>query len=331
MSTAITMRSGLYPVDIIGSRVDATAQQALRSDMQQVGILAQAIRTAMAQARASGVDTFAPDSALLAVPVSSISTADLADWFADVIGHPYSAAQAQPGLPDYGALSLAQWSLAVEALEHRAARDASRLPPGAGGGPQHANGAWYVNGERYTLGELFIAVRMGSFANAEKSIADELNTLQANGVLARDLLAILTEMKRARIARATDSLQAVDTFEPAADFADLVIRMAPSRTLADISDYGTRLKGSASYVAKAITAYYNNLLAPPAQQTTISREDYGYTMDEMQALFDTVNADNQVKQIRVQSLENARSTILDGLSGFLKGFAGQNVAVGRNL
>lgn len=331
MSTAITMRPGLYPVEIIGGELTANEQQVLRSGMQQAGSLAQAIRTAMAQARASGVDAFAPDSALLDRSAAGISTADMADWFAFVIGRPYSAAQAQPGLPDYGALSLAQWSLAVEALEHRAARDASRLPPAAGGGPQHANGAWYVNGERYTLGELFIAVRMGSFANAEKSIADELNTLQANGLLARDLLAVLAEMKRARIARATDSLQAPDTFEPAADFADLVIRVTPNRSLADISGYGTRLKGSESYVAKAIAAYYDNLVLPPAQQTTISREDYGYTMDEVQALFDTVNADNQVKQIRVQSLENARSTILEGLSGFLKGFAGQNTVVGRNL
>jgi hypothetical protein len=319
---AVTTRTGLYAEPILGSGLDRSGQQALEGSLQEAEDLAQALRDALRDARAGGLGAFAPDDADVWTPPAGL--ASLKTWFAEVIGRPYNAdADANPGdsLPTYGALSLAQWSLACDALEQRIARDRSRLPPGLGGGPQHANGVWYINGQRFTLAEVFLAVRLGNFEATDKYLLDHMKTLVANGELARTVLEVLADMKRLRVERGLEDT--ADVFDPKADFADFVL--AAGIDLNDFRDYGQSLKGDASYIVEAVRMYRANT------GETIDSETYGYLMGEVGALFDSLNADNQAKQQQVQSIQNSRTDMLTGISSFMNAVESQNKTIGRNI
>ena len=96
-------------------------------------------------------------------------------------------------------------------------------------------------------------------------------------------------------------------------------------TLSELMDYGTRFKGASSYLQASGAA------ALASATSTITSADYGYTMDELQALFDSVNAENQVKRLQVQSVQNARMAVLEGMSNFMSGQLLTNQTVERNL
>ena len=407
--------------EVAGTALNAAQQSAVTDDVAQATALAQAIRACIAQARLQGVAAFAPDSAQFQAP-AGWGAAMLAPWFTDVIGHPFSAASTAAGLPAYGDLTLAQWSGAVDALEAHAAQSASRLAPGAGGGPRFAGGAWYVNGERYTLAELFVAVRMGSLASVDATILTDLDTLARNGRLAKDMLGVLMAMKARRAERATqpglyvDATQPVlNPYDPDADFVQFIKDIG--LTASEFRGYGVNLKGTDSVVAKAVDQYADNIarIKPVASQGSRNsavgnvltiyttganglgdgtvvrlqglnpptldglyqvvnadpgKSDYfecklagtvlpvpspngagiSYTLpsipgnpdptnpldylslgEEVQALFDTVNADNAVKRIRVEATQSQRAHVLDGMNAFLSGFFKGNQALARNL
>lgn len=351
-----TMRAGLYVEqitgvgltqieDVLGVSLEGQ-RQTLRDGQAQAEALAQAVREAITRARDAGRDSFAPDDST-ALQVSGLSSAQLRTLFAAVIGHPYSAASQAadqalyPGLPDHDALSLWQWSQAVEALEVRAARQGSMLPPGEGGGLRHALGQWYVNGERYTLAELFVTVRMGNLTQIDKALESDLNTMLANTNLARSLLAVLADMKRQRDLLATSQAPNAPQFLAKEHFADFVKKAGLS--VADINKYGRQFKGDSSYLNRfSFTAGSSTtpdlcLYVPDPQNDpntkvpTVALADYGYAMDELQALFDSVNAENQVKRLKVQTTQNSRMAVLEGMSSFMNSNAQQNQMVGRNL
>jgi len=337
-----TMRAGLYAQEVKGIGLDSIERQTVRGWMGSAEALAQAIREAMARARSTGLEAFAPDSATL--QAAGLSSAGLLQWrtlFAEVIGHPYSAADQAlyPGLPDHGALTLAQWSQAVQALEVEVARQGSMLPPGEGGGLRHALGQWYVNGERYSLAELFLTVRMGSLEQTDKALENDLNTMLDNTNLARDLLVVLADMKRRRDLLVAGKAPTDPIFMPLDDFARFV-KLA-GLTVDELNEYGWKFKGASSYLDKYRYMSENSCLFRPGDRpgdgstgplnTSVTLAEYGYTMDELQALFDSVNAENQVKRLRVQMVQNARSAVLEGMSNFLSSETVQNQTVGRNL
>lgn len=324
-----TLRAGLYAQQIIGIGLNSDDRQTLRDWQDRTRALAQAVREAMARARGAGLDAFAPDSSTL--QTTGLSSGQLRKLFAEVVGHPYSAADAAadqalyPGLTDHGVLTLAQWSQAVLALESEAARQSSMLPPGEGGGLSHAQGQWFVNGEPFTLAELFLTVRMGALTETDKALETDLNTMLANTNLARDLLAVLADMKRRRnlMVAALVPPATEPVFNAATDFKAYV--EAAGLDLSALMGYGTRFKGASSYLKASGEA------ALVSSSATISSADYGYTMDELQALFDSVNAENQVKRLQVQSVQNARMAVLEGMSSFMAGQTLTNRTVGRNL
>ena len=333
-----TMRAGLYAQQIVGIGLNSTERQTVLAGIAQADALAQAIREAITRGRNAGLDAFAPDSATL--QVAGVSTAALRQLFGAVIGHPYSAAHESadqllyPGLPDHGALTLAQWSQAVQALELHAAQQGSLLPPAEGGGLRHAQGHWFVNGEPYTLAELFLTVRMGNVTATDKALETDLDTLRANTNLARELLAVLADMKRRRDLKVAAvvppspaptgfSAATAAQFNARTDFQAFV--EASKLSLSELMGYGTRFKGTDSYLQESGAA------ALASSTNTISSANYGYTMDELQALFDSVNAENQVKRLKVQSVQNARTAVLEGMSSFMAGQTDTNQKVGRNL
>jgi hypothetical protein len=221
-----TMRAGLYAQQIVGIGLNSTERQTVLAGIAQAEALAQAIREAITRGRNAGLDAFAPDSATL--QVTGVSTAALRQLFGAVIGHPYSAAYEAadqllyPGLPDHGALTLAQWSQAAGALALHAARKGSTLPPGEGGGLRHAQGHWFVNGEPYTLAELFLTVRMGTLEQTDKTLETDVDTMRVNTNLARELLAVLADMKRQRDLLVASKAPDEPTFMPVDDFAEFV-------------------------------------------------------------------------------------------------------------
>jgi len=328
-----TMRAGLYAQQITGIGLNATDRQTLRDWQDRTEALAQAIGESISGARLGGLDAFAPDSATLSASLQAtgLTSAELRKLFAEIVGHPYSAADAAadqslyPGLPDHGALTLAQWSQAVQALQVEVARQGSMLPPGEGGGLRHALGQWYVNGERYTLAELFLTVRMGNLTETDKALETDLNTMLANTNLARELLVVLAEMKRLRGQREAAVVPPATepVFNARTDFQAAV--EATKVTLSELMDYGSRFKGDSSYLQSSGAS------ALASATSTITSADYGYTMDELQALFDSVNAENQVKRLQVQSVQNARMAVLEGMSNFMSGQLLTNQTVGRNL
>jgi hypothetical protein len=211
------------------------------------------------------------------------------------------------------------WSQASEALSEYAAKKASTLPPSEGGGPQYANGHWYVNGEPYTLAELFLAVRMGSFQQMDNYASQEVGTQSANAALARKILSLLGAMKSAfSLGNTTNGTYNLETqYKSLLDQAGL--------TLDEMSLLGQKTTLSTSQCASAAASYTAN---PDA---TMTGTDYGALVDEVRAVFDASNSGSQVQQLRVESAMNARTNILEGMTAFLRGQVSESKALARNL
>jgi hypothetical protein len=321
----VTMRSALSAEATSGLARSAVQTQAPLNRRDSAVALAQALREALERARAQGLSAFAPDSATLELS-GSVTLQERRDLFGMVIGQPHQAGDetAYPGVPDYGPLSLAQWSEAEEALALYIAREDSKLAAGAGGSPQYARGRWFVNGESYTMAELFLTVRMGNLGALDDELAQNLNILVANTNLARDAVEVLADMKRrARLREAQAAAAPATQFLAGDDFK--VFIEAAGRTVPEVMNLGTRIKGANSYLQQLGSLA---LLTPPG---TVSSSLYNDAMTELQGLFDSINAENDVKKLRVDTLHNARASTLEGMSAFLSSDVQQKKAVGRNL
>lgn len=318
---------GLTAVPVTGIGLQAGSVSALLNEVEAAEGLAAAIVEALGKARAVGVSDFAPDDArgFLSLPVT-LTDPIRTRLFEDVIGRPFSAADERSGLPEAGPLSLAQWSDAVSALRHFAARARSQLPPGQGGGPQMVEGAWYLNGERFTLGELFTAIRMGNFQNLERQIEKGLSTVAVNALFARDVLSSLSEMLRIRGNKARQAGNAnTAQYDPTTDFKNVIetARDGRTRTMAEYEALAGKFNRTTSYIQIAAAAQRSG--------TMISAIDYASLINEMRTLFDTLNADNQVQQLKVESVQNARNNVLESVSAALKSANLEATAVRRNL
>ena len=324
LSSSSTIRTGQYAETIHGVGLVGSDLQSLRDQRSNAAALGQAIREALQRARDQGLGAFAPDSGTLQVP--SVPLDDLRALFSTVLRTPYCEADEAPGLPDYGPLSLGQWSEAEATLAVQVARDDSMLSPGQGGGPHYARGRWYINGEPYTTAEVFFTVRMGNLGGLDQELASNLDVLVANTQLARDLLSVLADMARRDDLRQAQAEAAGHgatgpVFQGHDDFTVFV--EAAGRTVPEVMDLGRRFKGddSALFKVGALALVNANVL----------RTDYRDAMTELQALFDSINTENDVKKLRVDSLHNTRMNLLEGLSSYLDNAQQQGKTVGHNL
>jgi len=313
VSIASTFRPGLYALDGTGLGYQASDVAQVSTELDTVRDLQTAIAQAIATARARGLSTFAPDDGILRLP-SGMSSALRDQLFEEVIGTPFTSVNAA-----VGQRSLDFWSDASEGLAEYAAKKASTLPSGEGGGPQYASGHWYVNGEPYTLSELFLAMRMGSFQLLENYVSQEVGTQSANAALARKVLTLLGAMKKAFSQGNTSN----GTYNLDTQYKSLLDQAGI--TLDEMSLLGQKTTSSTSQCATAAATYTAN------HNATMAGTDYGALVDEVRAVFDASNSNNQVQQLRVESAMNSRTNMLEGMTAFLKGQVAESKALARNL
>jgi len=323
-SAAITLRSGLYAETLAGLPRSGAELGTLLDERSLADSLGSAILGAIAQARASGLDAFTPDDALLSLP-SSVPEAAVRNLFASVLGWPFNQSDEllNPELPAYGARTLAQWSGAADALAEHSARLGSMLAPGEGGGAHHARGQWFVNGQAYTLAELVMTIRMGNLNGLDKVLEADLNTMLANTTLARQLMSIQGEMKwrrgQAELEAAPSTL--LPDLDAAADYQVYV--EAAGLNTRELGELGTRFRGADSYLARSSNAALAGL--------GISGADYDDTINELQSLFDSINTENDVKRLQIQNRQNERTNMLEGMSTYYSGVSAVNQLLGQNI
>jgi hypothetical protein len=123
--------------------------------------------------------------------------------------------------------------------------------------------------------------------------------------------------------RATASTNGTATYDPTKDFKDVIEKARDGRThtMAEYEALGKKFPNSAIK------------LAADSQRAgmTMTSTDYASLLSEMKSLFDTLNADNQVQQVRAESMQNVRSNMLDGISSMLKSYRDEISSVRRNL
>ena len=347
MSTITIRNVGAYgfnttPLNGIGlSTAEATTT---RTEVDQALALTDALRAAIAQARDAGVQEFKPvDSQYLTLP-AGLSTALRDELFADVMGHAWAG----------GPVSLNQWSQAVDELEHWAGANASMLPPGAGGGTRNVRGTWYVNGEPWTLSELFTVNRVNTMAEIDRMVSDSLNVIAANNEETKALTYLMEKLFRKYQENGWD----------AAALAKVNWRSVNLMATNDISKdgyvYGNNLAAAVDggdtsigvlnalgelserpYSFDLLLAQADKRIGPDSlirklraqgglKENGFSKEDFRAMIDEVEQIVGAFAADNQVAQLRNETLFNSRSNLLEGLGTFIKGQQTTRSTLARN-
>lgn len=334
MSVAtVTMQTGFYAEQVSGvglSDAELLAAQDQRALAQDLEL---AIRDAMANARLAGESAFEPDSALLVLQNQDDAYRDRVRLlFAELLNTPFTAEDEQlyPDLMPYGPLSLAQWSAVEQQLSAYSARLTSSFAPGDGGGVEYARGQWYINGQTYSLADLVLTIRLGNLNGLDSMLQSDLNTMVANTTLARQLMAITGDMKWRRaqqeldVANAITNADQADTpviFDAVTDYESYVDAAGLSSEA--LAELGLRFKGESSAL------FYANLQV--LQNGTLTEAEYGDTINELQSLFDSINSENDVKRVMIETRQNERTNMLSSMSNFYKGASDVAEEVARTL
>lgn len=308
-------RDGVYRLSITGTGLNTAAASDTRARAQQQQAVAAAVVQAIAAARAAGRDSFAPSEGFLPLP-AGISLSRMQDIFSSVLGIPYSGVLGQT--PGYAPMSLSQWSDAALSLQQDAAALTSRLAPGQGGGVQHAGGYWYVNGQRFTLAESFLALRVANFASLDTQIAALMNRQSVNAAAARNVIALLSDLQATFASRGGSS----GSYGASSDVVALLTRQGLG--LSQMATWGASVSGGGTF-ASVQAAYASN------PNAAVSGTDYAALITEAKAVFNSFNAENQVSQVRLDSIVNARQNVVAGMSAFMVGQQAQQDALARGL
>lgn len=248
MSTIQVRSVGTYGFDVTPlsglalSTVDASTTQTRADDAQA---LADAIRQAMTTARNAGKESFKPSDAELTLPsgLTGVTNARRDELFNTVIGRAYAG----------GPISLSDWSSAVDDLEHWAGQQASMLPPAAGGGSRNVRGIWYVNGQSWSLSELFTVNRVNTLSEIDRMVGDSLNVIAANNQAAKSLTSLMKELfSRYRDLEAGDEVSKSQIELDGQ--ADTTNPIGYEQLLA----YADKYIGSTSMIRKVLTLSFNN-------------------------------------------------------------------------
>jgi len=339
--TFITVRNvGAYgfnttPLNGIGL---STAEAATtRSKVDQALALADALRDAMQAAREAGLQTFAPAQAVVAGVLTlptSLTTANREDFFANIMGRAYAG----------GPASLDQWSQAVEELEHWAGANASRLPPGAGGGTRNVRGTWYVNGEPWSLSELFTVNRVNTLSEIDRMVAESLNVIAANNDAAKALTVLMQKLFK----KYNENKWEIETHKKVnsgwVEWAAKYELNEQGYTLGNLGGNSSPyITGNSEYgyTFARLLAQADKHIGPDSLirkldglgtgvTAGLQKEDFRAMIDEVEQILGAFSADNQVAQLRNETLFNSRSNLLEGLGTFLKGQQTTRSTVARN-
>jgi hypothetical protein len=332
-SVRISGASSLYTSELTGTNLGATEADTLKEKTDQALALAMSIREAIAAARSSGAVSFRPNDERLVLPEGLTDT--LRDeLFADRIGRNFGG----------GALSLQQWAEAANALEAWAGKARSTLPPALGGGIQFVNGLWYVNGGSLTLSEVYLANRVNIYSQMDNLLTQSLNSIAANNDLVRTLsggLAHLSEKIQKWVSSLAGDNAATSSVRHGMAYliGDTVINGTSTET--DLvtqpwpKEWHTFVKWAKANNPDGITAKFRDqeplTLSPVFDDFSLNRADAILFRDELQSFIDSKSADNQVAQMRTESVFTQRANVLEGLGSFMKSQQNSASSAARNL
>ena len=314
VSSGSTAHTGLYRLGVTGTGLDAASTADTRAQVSVRERVADAIIEAMREARTRGVMSFSASSGILSIP-AGVTAAQMDALLEEFLGAP---SQTEDGLTAEGQSSLAQWSDTAIALRNSAASLASRLSPGQGGGVHYADGRWYINGQPYTLAESFLALRVSTYSSLDQYLAEQMNKANSNAIVARRLLGLVSDLNARYAARDGSA----GSYDIQADVVDLLADNGLS--LNELASWGTRVSGGGNFATVADAHLSGSSAA-------LSATTYAALITEAKALFDATNAENQVGQVRMDGVVNARQNVVDGMSSFMKGYDAQQSSLARML
>jgi hypothetical protein len=339
MSTITVRDQGNFGFDlspVVGTSLSAAAVASLQDEIEQARELANVLREALVEVRQMGLAAFRPsdiDGPLLGfgLPVGL----DLETFFTERLGQPYAGS----------ALTLAQWAEALDRLERWTGAAASRLPPGQGGGSQYVNGTWYVNGDPFSLAELFTLNRVNTFAELDRMVAESLNIINAKNNIAKGLTGLMKNLfdkyQNNTWVVGTDpgtpSKVTLTWVNNVGQYDQTGASPDPFTTAAAVGvSSGTKVPYPVSFAD--LLAYADKYLGTSSQirrmndnVSGLAKEDFRALIDEVEALISTFAEDNQIAQTQNQAILGNRSNLLEGLSAFLKGQQTTRSSVARNL
>ncbi|WP_194944710.1 hypothetical protein [Limnohabitans sp. 2KL-3] len=338
-SVRISGASSLYTSELTGTNLGTTEADTLKEKTDQALALASSIRDAIAAARSSGDVAFRPSDALLTLPEGLTDT--LRDeLFAEQIGRNFGG----------GALSLQQWAEAANALEAWAGKARSTLPPALGGGIQFVNGLWYVNGNSLTLSEVYLANRVNIYAQMDNLLTQSLNSIAANNDLTHTLTVGLknlsTKLSKWLSSLNEDTVAADDTKGSWYLIgSDLYTQSSSPDYVTSRADgtgtipwgaewlkfvkWSKETNGDQGIASKFSSTSYD--WAASFQNVNLNRVDALALRDELQSFVDSKSADNQVAQMRTESVFTQRANVLEGIGSFMKGQQSSASSAARNL
>lgn len=304
---------GFFTKAIAGTSLSASEQSTLGADIDAAKALASAIRDAMTQARAAGVNAFqAADEAAFVMP-AGVSTAERDRIFNEVMGRPWTG----------GEMRLQDWAIAAQRIEEWVGRSLSKLPPAAGGGVQNVAGQWFVNGEAYSMAELFTANRVNIYNTLDEMLNNSLNTIAANNRLVNRLTEMLKAGREQTSGWVRELVAVHGYYQEDHVWDESYVRpdAVSGDTLKALAD---AFFGTGSVLANSISQDWN-------AGGIISGDKWKTALDQLSSLIDSKTADNQVAQQRMESVMSLRGNLLDGLGSMLKGQQNMNSSVSRNF
>jgi len=304
---------GYYGSPVAGTNLTASQQSTLGSDIDAAKQVALAIRQALTQARSSGVRAFrAADDAAFILP-AGVSPAERDMIFNQVVGRPWAGSE----------MSLSDWAAAAQRIDQWVGRSQSMLPPGDGGGVQNVGGQWYVNGEAYSMAELFTATRVNTYNALDEMLSASLNTIAANSRLVNSLTDVLKAGRSLSGGWARGLIAENAYFQPG-HLWDSGFVQADAVHWNTVKDLADSILGPGSVLANSISQDWN-------AGGTIGGDNWKTAMDQLSTIIDSKTADNQVAQQRMESVMTLRGNVLDGLGSMLKGQQNMNSNLSRNL
>lgn len=307
--------SGFFRLVVAGTGLSATQTVDTRAQVGQWGLLADAIRQAIASARQQGRSQFAASDPVLSLP-HGISASQVDDLWKSYVQD--SLLETQTPVTLTGPSSLAEWSQLALALRREASALTSRLAPGAGGGLQYAQGLWFINGQAYTLSQSLLALKASEVSAFDLELSAQMSQLSANVNTARRVVGLIADLNLT-YAKAGGN---AGTFSAGTDVVNLLTHHG--LTLSQMADWGETVVGGGAF-AKLEVAYTGS------GGSHVSAQDYASLIAETKSIFDGFNAENQVRQLRTDSLVNQRENLINGMSNFMRSQVGLTMDVAQRM
>lgn len=180
------------------------------------------------------------------------------------------------------ARSLGDWRRLAADLQRFAALQASRRDGtwGVAGGVTHAHGQWYANGQALSLLDLFTAARVNQVANHDDALDGFMSDLEANNrrlTAAREWGRVLSKGDHANTLSSSER----NSFKAKWGFDPITFHKTP-----------------VIFDSAAAEGRYNTW------------------RDELKVYIDTMDADNQILQQKLQQKQSRRSEVLEAMVSF---------------